>query len=254
MQKKLCFHEWSAGLPRKFSGTYRGGKAAATLCVCSAHQCLKSATVTCRCHKCILAARSDYFRAFLERSTAQPHTHTSLNPPSQSSDASQMACRPHDPHLDPLSDPSDDSPTKVDPASIATGGGHTEHAAYQPFSCAQPYNSHSNTRQQHVRSDDDTSRAANTSQHQPSSTEHSADSSGRQLPQLIVSNVSPEVFQLVLEFAYSGFLQVLPPRWLKAAGAELLFEAAQRYLMPLLKVFSPCYIALSVLLHALHLL
>ena len=52
-----------------------------------------------------------------------------------------------------------------------------------------------------------------------------------------MSDVLPEVFQFVLEFAYSGSLAVLGPRWLKASGAELLFEAAERYLMPLLKVF-----------------
>ena len=60
-----------------------------------------------------------------------------------------------------------------------------------------------------------------------------------QLPQLAVADVAAEVFHLVLEFAYSGSVQILAPRWLKAAGAELLFEAAERYLLPLLKVRCP---------------
>lgn len=51
-----------------------------------------------------------------------------------------------------------------------------------------------------------------------------------------MSDVTPDVFRLVLEFAYSGSVQVLAPRWLKPSGAELLFEAAERYLLPLLKV------------------
>lgn len=203
-------------------------------------------TLVCRCHKCILAARSDYFRAFLERSTAQPSTHTLLIRLSQSPDTSQTASGPHDPNSDPLSDPSNDFPPKADPVSITTGSGDTQHAANQPCSCSQQHSSQQDTRVQHPSSNADNSSAANNSQQQLSSTEHSAGSSGRQLPQLTVSHVSPELFQLVLEFVYSGSLQVLPPRWLKAAGAELLFEAAQRYLMPLLKVLSPA------LLHCLY--
>lgn len=187
----------------------------------------------CTCHKCILAARSDYFRAFLQRSTAQPSTRTSSVALDQSPATSQNASQPHHPLPDPLSDPSDDLPPKVDPA---TGTEDTEYAANQPCSCLQPHTSQQDTRQQRFTSDADTSRAANTSQQQSSLRNCNADGSGRQLPQLIVSDVSPEAFQLVLEFAYTGSLQVLPPRWLKAAGAELLFEAAQRYLMPLLKV------------------
>ncbi len=57
-----------------------------------------------------------------------------------------------------------------------------------------------------------------------------------ELPQLAVADVTPEVFRLVLEFAYSGSVQILAPQWLKASGAEQLFEAAERYLLPLLKV------------------
>ncbi len=57
-----------------------------------------------------------------------------------------------------------------------------------------------------------------------------------QLPQLAVADVTPEVFRLVLEFTYSGSVQILAPQWLKASGAEQLFEAAERYLLPLLKV------------------
>lgn len=51
-----------------------------------------------------------------------------------------------------------------------------------------------------------------------------------------ISDVTPEVFQLVLEFAYSGSLRLLAAKWLKAANAELLFEAAEWFLMPLFKV------------------
>ena len=65
---------------------------------------------------------------------------------------------------------------------------------------------------------------------------HTTDVAQRQLPKLTVSDVTPDVFRLVLEFAYSGSVQVLAPRWLKPSGAELLFEAAERYLLPLLKV------------------
>ena len=57
-----------------------------------------------------------------------------------------------------------------------------------------------------------------------------------ELPQLAVADVTPEVFRLVLEFTYSGSVQILSPQWLKASGAEQLFEAAERYLLPLLKV------------------
>ncbi len=57
-----------------------------------------------------------------------------------------------------------------------------------------------------------------------------------ELPQLAVADVTPEVFRLVLEFVYSGSVQILAPQWLKASGAEQLFEAAERYLLPLLKV------------------
>lgn len=57
-----------------------------------------------------------------------------------------------------------------------------------------------------------------------------------ELPQLAVADVTPEVFRLVLEFMYSGSVQILAPQWLKASGAEQLFEAAERYLLPLLKV------------------
>ena len=213
-------------------------------------------TLICRCHKCILAARSDYFRAFLERSAAQPSTHTSLTPPSPLPDTSQTASKPNSPNSGPICHPCNDLPPKVDPASIATGGGDTEHAANQPCSCQQQHSSQQDTRVQPPSSDADINQAATTAQQQSTTTEHGAGSSGGQLPQLTVSNVSSEVFQLVLEFAYSGSLQVLPPRWLKAAGAELLFEAAQRYLMPLLKVLSPatlhhlcCHTAQPVLLH-----
>ena len=157
---------------------------------------------------------------------------------SQSPDTSQTASGPHNPHPHPdtLSDPSDDFTPKKGPASIATGSEETEHVVNQPCNRTQPHRSHHDSRQQLPSGGADTSRAASTSQQELSSTEHSTRGSGRPLPKLTVSDVSPEVFRLVLEFAYSGSLQVLPPRWLKAAGAELLFEAAQRYLMPLLKV------------------
>ncbi|KAL0047428.1 hypothetical protein WJX82_003178 [Trebouxia sp. C0006] len=46
---------------------------------------------------------------------------------------------------------------------------------------------------------------------------------------------SSQSSQLVLEFMYSGSVQLLAPQWLKASGAEQLFEAAERYLLPLLK-------------------
>ena len=80
------------------------------------------------------------------------------------------------------------------------------------------------------------------SQHTSMAADHRQDSTAAeqcQLPQLAVADVAAEVFQLVLEFAYSGSVQILAPRWLKAAGAELLFEAAERYLLPLLKVCCP---------------
>lgn len=117
---------------------------------------------------------------------------------------------------------------------------NSEHAAAQLPSCTQKHSPQQDTPQQHPSRDADTSRTVNTAQQLHSSPALSdSDRQLPQLPQLTVSGVSPEVFQLVLEFVYSGSLQVLPPRWLKAAGAELLFEAAQRYLMPLLKVQAP---------------
>ena len=61
-----------------------------------------------------------------------------------------------------------------------------------------------------------------------------------ELPTLTVSDMTPEVFRLVLEFVYTGSVQILAPCWLKASGAELLFEAAERYLLPLLKVLPHC--------------
>ncbi len=64
-----------------------------------------------------------------------------------------------------------------------------------------------------------------------------------ELPQLAVADVTPEVISLVLEFTYSGSVQLLAPQWLKASGAEQLFEAAERYLLPLLKV-STCFAAI----------
>ena len=66
---------------------------------------------------------------------------------------------------------------------------------------------------------------------------------------LAVSDVTPEVFELVLEFVYSGTLRLLVPKWLKATNAELLFEAADWYLMPLFKVsaVSGCCVRLHVL-------
>ena len=60
----------------------------------------------------------------------------------------------------------------------------------------------------------------------------------QELPRIAVSDVTPEVFELVLEFVYSGALRFLTPKWLKATNAELLFKAADWYLMPLLKVHS----------------
>ena len=65
-----------------------------------------------------------------------------------------------------------------------------------------------------------------------------------ELPHLAVADVTPEVFRLVLEFMYSGSVQLLAPQWLKASGAEQLFEAAERYLLPLLKV-STCFATIS---------
>lgn len=53
---------------------------------------------------------------------------------------------------------------------------------------------------------------------------------------IAVSDVTSDVFELVLEFMYSGALRFLAPKWLKAANAELLFEAADWYLIPLFKV------------------
>ena len=206
-------------------------------------------TSTCRCHKCILAARSDYFRAFLERSPAQPSTHTSSPHPNQSPDTGPLASAWHDTPPGPPSDPSDDTPLSADPSHIPTSSSlNSKHAAAQPSSCSQQHSSQQDTPQQHPSREADTSKAANTAQQLHSSTAQT--SSDRQLPQLTVSGVSPEVFQLVLEFVYSGSLQVLPLRWLKAAGAELLFEAAQRYLMPLLKVPALLCCTTCVLLNA----
>lgn len=201
-------------------------------------QVLKSDVLTYRCHKCILAARSEYFRAFLDRSPAQPSTHTSSPQPNQSPNTGRFASGWHDTPCDPPSDPSDNDPLVADPSHLATSSSsNSERAATQLSSCTQQHSSQQDTQQQHTNRGVDTSKAVNTAQQLHSSTARS--SSVRQLPQLpqlTVSGVSPEVFQLVLEFVYSGSLQVLPPRWLKAAGAELLFEAAQQYLMPLLKV------------------
>ena len=199
----------------------------------------------CRCHRCILAARSDYFRAFLERSPAQP--------PSPTSAASLFS---QSPHLNctayGLPEPPFDPPPHANPASLATSLRHDTEPAGVPAA-----NQHSTCTQQHSvqkdpkhypSSDADTSRAVNMSQQQHSPAAHSTDGSDRQLSRLTVSDVSLEVFQLVLEFAYSGSLQVLPPCWLKAAGAELLFEAAERYLMPLLKVMGPAALYLTTLI------
>lgn len=127
-------------------------------------------------------------------------------------------------------------------ASTAAGLHDAEHgfvpaASSGRTSCAPPHSSQQDSkRQQSSRAADTSTEANNTQQHSPECTAHSKDGSDRQLPQLTVSDVSWEVFQHVLEFAYSGSLQLLLPHWVKAAGAELLFEAAERYLMPLLKV------------------
>ncbi|DBA84084.1 hypothetical protein WJX77_009279 [Trebouxia sp. C0004] len=148
-----------------------------------------------RCHRCILAARSDYFRAFLERSPAQ---HTSC----------------------------------IASCNQSERGAHGTTSISQPAAAMAALNQHAPQR---------SSRRC-TELHQSAS----MDSDGRQdstaataeqveLPQLAVADVTPEVFRLVLEFTYSGSVQILAPQWLKASGAEQLFEAAERYLLPLLK-------------------
>ena len=103
----------------------------------------------------------------------------------------------------------------------------------QPHSSADNADLHLSGRsqqQQHASAEPCLSSSASQQRHSP------ADNAQPQLPILPVSDVSSDVFQLVLEFAYSGGVQVLAPQWLKASGAELLFEAAERYLLPLLKV------------------
>ncbi|KAL3139201.1 hypothetical protein ABBQ32_005972 [Trebouxia sp. C0010 RCD-2024] len=180
-----------------------------------------------RCHKCVLAARSDYFRAFLERSPVQPsscpQTCATIASQAQSPD---MTCNTSDPFH---------PPAEMDSAGAAAGLHDAQHAAVpaasQLVSCADLHSLQLDARQQSSSADISTD-ASNTQQHSPACVAHSKDG---QLPQLTVSDMSWEVFEHVLEFAYSGSLRLLLPHWVKAAGAELLFEAAERYLIPLLK-------------------
>ena len=48
-----------------------------------------------------------------------------------------------------------------------------------------------------------------------------------------------EVFAFLLEFLYTDRLERLPPHLLRAGGAALLLDAADRYLVPNLKVQMP---------------
>ena len=195
--------------------------------VCSLINTLNSKIVlSCRCHRCILAARSDYFRAFLERSPTCASAHTS-------STSSSRQSAPSNPTAHAALHPQ--TGTHVSPS---TGAEQTDSqrlttsADSQHDGSSQPGSPQHGTRQD-LEQSAGTSRAAGG---QTGAASDTMDSTDRQLPQLAVSDVLPEVFDLVLEFAYSGSLAVLALRWLKASGAELLFEAAERYLMPLLKV------------------
>jgi hypothetical protein len=153
----------------------------------------------CRCHCCILAARSDYFRAFLERSPAQ---NTSCIASRSNSNQSEQ-----DTHA--TTSNSQPAAAKAAPKQHAS-----QHSSCRCTEVHQTASMASDGRQ-----------------------DSTAATAGQvELPQLAVADVTPEVFRLVLEFAYSGSVQILAPQWLKASGAEQLFEAAERYLLPLLKV------------------
>ncbi|DBA71696.1 TPA: hypothetical protein ACH3X2_001145 [Trebouxia sp. C0005] len=152
-------------------------------------------SVSFRCHRCILAARSDYFRAFLERSPAQ-----------------NISC--------------------IASCSESKWDTHVTTSNLQPAAAKaapkQPAPQHSSRRC--TETHQSASMGSNGRQ------DSTAASAGQvELPQLAVADVTPEVFRLVLEFMYSGSVQILAPQWLKASGAEQLFEAAERYLLPLLK-------------------
>lgn len=175
-----------------------------------------SSGMPCRCHRCILAARSDYFRAFLERSPAQLPSYDPSSADSAQARQTKNATEASS-HAD-LSQgaAANEAATAAEPAATAAESLHRR---------ASQQNASWQAAGQHEGSTVDAG--------QPSS---GADPEQSRLPKLVVSDVTPQVFQLVLEFAYSGSIQILAPHWLKAAGAELLFEAAERYLLSLLKV------------------
>ncbi len=160
-------------------------------------------TMACRCHRCILAARSDYFRAFLQRSPAQ-----------------NTSC---------IASSSQSSQSERD-AHATTGSSQPAAAKAAPKQPAPQHNS--------CRCTETHTSASMVSDGRQDST--AAAAGHVELPQLAVADVTPEVFRLVLEFMYSGSVQLLAPQWLKASGAEQLFEAAERYLLPLLKVSIWC--------------
>ena len=167
--------------------------------ISATHFYSKCLCMACRCHRCILAARSDYFRAFLERSPAQ---NTSCIASRSGSNQSEQ---------DTHATISNSQPAAAKAASKQPAPEHSScRCTETPQSASMP----SDGRQ------DSTAAAAG----------------HVELTQLAVADVTPEVFRLVLEFLYSGSVQILAPRWLKASGAEQLFEAAESYLLPLLKV------------------
>ena len=195
-----------------------------------------------RCHRCILAARSDYFRAFLERSPAHSSSPASI-PLSQSAEAPASTSVSPDSHQHnrAVAAPA----TTQSSEDLDSAGAATQQRGVSQQQSSQDY---ARLNSEH---DASTSRAHTEPTDNMGLDPGIRQGTDRQLPQLNVSDVSHEVFQLVLEFAYSGSLAVLPPCWLKAAGAELLFEAAERYLMPLLKVLNASEGLMTVVINQL---
>ena len=273
--------------------------------------------MVCRCHCCILAARSDYFRAFLERSPAQQPLHSrsssssahvqsptdtestlsasqsTHNPCSssnllkesnidaesvQSQSASQSSTDRNtqtshsyqqpaqsssdSTHQDIASSAQNTDHVSVRPAAVSCLGANAVQQQHSSAADADSCVSSSESQQQHASADNAELYLSGSGSQQQHTSAHNAgpclsssvsqrqnstaDNAQQQLPVLPVSDVSSDVFQLVLEFAYSGAVQVLAPQWLKASGAELLFEAAERYLLPLLKVSTDCLLPLDL--------